>query len=74
MKLGWKKIKKIENLPSKNPFDITDYVEMQKQENNIDLVFFELAEQNKIKYNQTPVNTLLEAMGKLKNGFSRMVF
>ena len=29
----------------------------------------ELAEENKILYNQTPVNTLIEDMEKLKNGF-----
>ena len=53
-----------------NPFDFTDYVEKQKEENEIDLgLFLELAEENKIIYNQTPVNTLIEDIEKLKNGF-----
>ena len=58
------------NLPSENPFDFTQFVQMQKEENDIDLgLFFELAEQNKIIYNQVPVNTLMDDMEKLKNGF-----
>ena len=62
--------KKIENLPVENPFDFTDYVEKQKEENEIDLgLFLELAEENKIIYNQAPVITLIEDMKKLKNGF-----
>ena len=62
--------KKIENNPKENPFDFTDYVEKQKKENEIDLgLFLELAEENKILYNQVPVNTLIEDMQKLKNGF-----
>ena len=57
-------------LREKNPFDFTDYVEKQKQENEIDLgLFLELVEENKIIYNQTPVNTLIEDMEKIKNGF-----
>ena len=53
-----------------NPFDFTDYVEKQKEENEIDLgLFLELAEENKIIYNQTPISTLIEDMEKLKNGF-----
>ena len=57
-------------LRKENPFDFTDYVEKQKEENEIDLgLFLELAEENKIIYNQTPVNTLIENMEKLKNGF-----
>ena len=56
-------------IPKENPFDFTDYVEKQKEENEIDLgLFLELAE-NKIIYNQTPVSTLIEDMEKLKNGF-----
>ena len=62
--------KKIKNIPKENPFDFTDYVEKQKEENEIDLgLFLELAEENKIIYNQTPVTTLIEDMDKLKNGF-----
>ena len=39
-------------LRKKNPFDFTDYVEKQKEENEIDLdLFLELAEENKIIYN-----------------------
>ena len=62
--------KKIKNLPVENPFDFTEYLEKQKEENEIDLgLFLELAEENKIIYNQVPVNTLIEDMEKLKNGF-----
>ena len=61
--------KKIKQIPKENPFDFTAYVEKQKEENEIDLgLFLELAEENKIIYNQTPVNTLIEDMEKLKNG------
>ena len=42
----------MENVRSENPFDFTDYLEMQKGENEIDLgLFFKLAEENKIIYN-----------------------
>ena len=62
--------KKIKNIPVENPFDFTDYVEKQKEENEIDLgLFLELAEENKIIYNQVPVNNLIEDMEKLRNGF-----
>ena len=62
--------KKIKNLPVENPFDFTEYLEKQKEENEIDLgLFLELAEENKIIYNQIPINTLIEDMEKLKNGF-----
>ena len=62
--------KKIKNLPIENPFDFTEYVEKQKEENEIDLgLFLELAEENKIIYNQVPINNLIEDMEKLKNGF-----
>ena len=45
-------------------------MEKQKEENEIDLgLILELAEENKIIYNQVPVNTLIEDMEKLKNGF-----
>ena len=57
-------------LRKENPFDFTDYVEKQKEENEIDLgLFLELAEENKIINIQVPVNTLIEDMKKLKNGF-----
>ena len=57
-----------------NPFDFTDYVEKQKDENEIDLGFFlELAEENKIIYNQTPISTLIEDMEKLKMDFLQTV-
>ena len=62
--------KKINNLPIENPFDFTEYIEKQKEENEIDLgLFLELAEENKIIYNQVPINNLIEDMEKLKNGF-----
>ena len=62
--------KKIKNLPIENPFDFREYVEKQKEENEIDLgLFLELAEENKIIYNQVPINNLIEDMEKLKNGF-----
>ena len=62
--------KKIKNPPVENPFDFTECVEKQKEEKEIDLgLFLELAEENKIIYNQVPVNTLIEDMEKLKNGF-----
>ena len=68
VKLKIKQLKnKIKNLPKENPFDFTDIVE---EENEIDLgLFLELAEENKIIYNQVPINTLVEDMEKLKNGF-----
>ena len=62
--------KKIKNIPNEEPFDFTDYVEKQKEDNEIDLdLFLVLAEENKIIYNQVPVNTLKEDMEKLTNGF-----
>ena len=62
--------KKIKTLLVENPFDFTEYIENQKEENEIDLgLFLELAEENKIIYNQVPVNTLIEDTEKLKNGF-----
>ena len=71
IKLKIKQLKiKIKNLPKENPFDLTDIVEKQKEENEIDLgLFLELAEENKIIYNQVPINILIEDMEKLKNGF-----
>ena len=62
--------KKTKKLPIESPFDFTEYVEKQEEENEVDLgLFLELAEENKIIYKQTPVNTLIEDMEKLKNGF-----
>ena len=68
VKLKIKQLKnKIKNLPKENPFDFTDIV---KEDDVIDLgLFLELAEENKIIYNQVPISTLIEAMEKLKNGF-----
>ena len=62
--------KKIKNLSSENLFDFTEYLEMQKDEIEIDFGFFrELAEENKIIYNQVAANSLIEDMEELKNGF-----
>ena len=71
VKLKIKQLKnKIKNIPKENPFDFTDIVELQKEDNEIDLgLFLELAEENKIIYNQVPINILIEDMEKLKNGF-----
>ena len=71
IKLKIKQLKnKIKKLPKENPFDFTDIVKKQKEDNEIDIgLFFELAEENKIIYNQIPINTLIEDMEKLKNGF-----
>ena len=71
VKLKIKQLKnKIKNLPKENPFDFKDIVEKQKEEIEIDLgLFLELAEENKIIYNQVPINVLIEDMEKLKNGF-----
>ena len=71
IKLKIKQLKnKSKNLPKENPFDFTEYVNKQKEENEIDLgLFLELAEENKIIYNQVPINILIEDIEKLKNGF-----
>ena len=71
VKLKIKQLKnKIKNLPKENPFDFTHIVEKQKEEDEIDLdLFLELAEENKIIYNQVPINILIEDMEKLENGF-----
>ena len=73
MKLKLKKKelkKKIKNILKQNRFDFTQYVEKQKEGFEIDLgLFLELAEQNKIIHNQTPVNIRIEDMENLKNGF-----
>ena len=61
---------KIKNLPEENPFDFTEYIKKQEEENDIDIgLFLELAEENKIIYNQVPINILIEDMEKLNNGF-----
>ena len=71
VKLKNKQLKnKFKNIPKENPFGFTDIVEKQKEENEIDLgLFLELAEENKIIYNQVPINSLIEDMEKVKNGF-----
>ena len=71
VKLKIKQLKnKIKNLPKENPSDFTDIVEKQKEENEIDLgLFLEIAEENKIIYDQVPINILVEELEKLKNGF-----
>ena len=62
--------KKIKNLSKGKPFDFADYIEKQKEDNEIDLgLFLEVAEENKIIHNQTPVNILIEDMEKLRSGF-----
>ena len=67
--------RKIKNFPSENPFDFREYIETKKEENENDLsLFFELAKENRIIYSQTPVNTLIEDVKELRNGFFRMVF
>ena len=63
--------KKIKKKPKENPFDFTEYVKKQKEDDEIDLgLFLELAEESRIIYNQTPVNILIEDMENLRNGFS----
>ena len=58
------------NFVSEKPFDFTEFVEMQKEENEIDLgLFFELAEEDKIMCNQVPVNTVIEDMEEVKDDF-----
>ena len=50
------------------PFENTKNAEKQKEDNEINLsLFLDLAEENKIIYNQAPANTLIEAMKKMKN-------
>ena len=71
VKLKIKQLKnKIKKLPKENPFDFTDNVKKQKEDNEIDLgLFLELAEENKVIYNQIPIYILIEDMKKLKSGF-----
>ena len=74
-KISNKQLKnRIKNLPTENPFDFTEYVNKQKEENEIDLgLFLELAEENKIVYNQVPINILIEDMKNLKMVSLQMV-
>ena len=66
--------RKFKNLPKENLFDFTEYIEGEQEENEIDLgLFHDLAEENKIVYNQTPVNTPIEDMEKMKLAFLRMI-
>ena len=59
--------RRIINLPSENPLDYTEYVEMRKGKNETDFgLFFEIAEGNKIIYNQVTINSLIKDMKKLK--------
>ena len=70
VKLRIKRYKKIKNSPTENPFDFTEYVKGQKEDDEMDLgLFLELAEESKIIYNRVPVNFLIEDMEKLKNLF-----
>ena len=66
-----KRIEKTENLPMENPFDFTGSLKKREKENERDSsqFFFEVVDENKIIYNQAPVNTFMEDMEKLKNGF-----
>ena len=61
---------KTKEFPKENPFHFTECVKNQKEEIEVDLgLFLEIAEENKILYNQVPVNTLIEDMEKFKIGF-----
>ena len=61
--------KTIKNIPKENLFDFTEYGKKQKEDDEVDLgLFLELAEEKQPINNQTPVNTLIEGMEKLKNG------
>ena len=65
---------KIKNIPKDSPFDFTEYVEKQKGENEIDIgLFFEIAEQNRNIYNQTPLNSIIERIKKIEMAFILMV-
>ena len=68
------KIKQLKNkfidLPKAKAFYFTEYVERQKGDVEIDLgLFLNLAEENKILYNEVPVTTLIEDMENLTYGF-----
>ena len=63
----------IRNTRIENPFDFTDYAELQKEINEINLgLIFDLAEENNILHNQVPVITLIKDMEKLKKVFLRV--
>ena len=64
--------KKNYKLPNGNPFDFIEYLERQREgENEVNLcLFLELAKEGKMVYNHAPVNTLIEDMVYLRNGFS----
>ena len=65
---------KVRKFPCEILFEFTEYLEMQKEKKQTDLgLFLELAEETKVKYNQVPVNTLIEDNGKLKKAFLRLV-
>ena len=60
---------KKKNLPRKSLFVFTKFAESQNEEEEMDLgLFFQLAEEDKIFYNQTPVDSLMEGQEKTKNG------
>ena len=59
--------KKIKNIPKENPFDVTDYLEKQKEDNEIDLgLFLELAEENKIFIQSNTSKQSHRRYGKIK--------
>ena len=67
---------KVKEIKTKNkilpikPFDFTEYLERKQQENEIHLgLFFDIAEKNKIVYNQVPVNNFIVDIEKVENGF-----
>ena len=62
--------KQFKNILKEKTFNFTDHVEKQKEHNDKDLgLFLDISEENKIIYNQTPVNILVEDMENLKNDF-----
>ena len=73
-----RKIKELKNkfksIPKENPFDFTDFAKKQKEDDEVDFgLFLELAEENNIIYNQTPVNTL-RRYGKTEKWLYEWVF
>ena len=55
--------KKTKKLPIENPFDFKEDAENQNEASEVDLdLFLELAEEDKILYNQVPVSTPIEDM------------
>ena len=60
----------MENSPSEKPFDFTDLIERQKEEFDTDLdLCFQVAEQDKLIYNQTPRKTIIEDIEKIRDEF-----